>query len=487
MYEAEVHDTLEKLGVLEKLDFDLRITESEYRSQHELSGEIRARGKPTNEVVSNRQNPPQNLLGRLTGGKGGVSGTGEGFPGTSFYVGLNRVPPFDQDDESFREGFIESATEVEGIPENGTLEMALDWDLSEAERLRSEDNRKMVSESYSFTDFPSDLLPVRVRAELHPDAREAFEQRDIQTERGLGYFEGKAVLYIEIELKENETNDPGRLHIDTFQMEMESTFSQNRFDFPRNTTYDPEKRQLQWSNVSVWSGPEQAEDFWIAAPIDRLLSIGDVTGDLRGQIEDYTLSGTEVEGLFDQSGQPFPDRAIDFQDDIVQQVNFTASMEIDPGALRGEAQKTSSATISVSSAPQYLYERLETICDSEGIEIRERQPPGDPEPVPGRERVFTISDHPDHRNHGELKVKREYGNQGIVYADMVVTGEYTATTRETEVSAFDESEDRLVRADEGALDTRGESTVEIRARSASSELNSELIGAIEEALSGGEL
>jgi len=81
-------------------------------------------------------------------------------------------------------------------------------------------------------------------------------------------------------------------------------------------------------------------------------------------------------------------------------------------------------------------------------------------------------------------VKREYGDEGVVYAEIEVTGEFTSMTEQSEVSSFDESKDRLVRSDEGGLETRGKSDVEVRARSASSELNSDLISKIKEGLTG---
>jgi hypothetical protein len=74
----------------------------------------------------------------------------------------------------------------------------------------------------------------------------------------------------------------------------------------------------------------------------------------------------------------------------------------------------------------------------------------------------------------------------VVYASILVTGEYTPSSKEQHVSASEDSSDKLVRADEGALDRRGRTQVEINARSASSELNTELINTFEEAFPGGE-
>jgi len=85
--------------------------------------------------------------------------------------------------------------------------------------------------------------------------------------------------------------------------------------------------------------------------------------------------------------------------------------------------------------------------------------------------------------------KREYGDQGVVYADIAVTGQFTPMSQNREVSQYsgqtDKAEDSIVRADEGGLERRGKSTVDVSARSVSADLNAELLSTIESTLGGG--
>lgn len=124
--------------------------------------------------------------------------------------------------------------------------------------------------------------------------------------------------------------------------------------------------------------------------------------------------------------------------------------------------------------------------------VLESEPPSDPEPVPGQEGVFQITDSENRDaddTPGQLEVKREYGDQGVVYADIVVTGQFTSMGQNREISQYsgqtDKAEDSIVRADKGGLETRGKSTVDIKARSVSADLNTEFLSSIENALGGG--
>lgn len=166
-------------------------------------------------------------------------------------------------------------------------------------------------------------------------------------------------------------------------------------------------------------------------------------------------------------------------------VSVTGRIEIDPAALRDEARKVMDASISLNDTPFDAFDRLQTVCNREGMAITDSQGPAN------REGVLAITkgekaegdDEP-----GELEIKREYRDQGVVYAHIFVYGQYTPMSQDQEISqsagASNQTEGRIVRADEGALENRGKSTVEIRARSADAELNSRLVRTIQNGLRG---
>lgn len=488
MYKPEVHRTVDRVQLLEQLDFDLTITDEAYRSEHSMEGELRVFRQADDETVSDREQPPTHVLGPILEpikeaavGDSGGSGS-SAFPGTRLFVGLARETPVKQDEGGFQDDYVTEAMSIESVPENGTVEFDTDWQLEEAKQSVADGITKVDEKPYAVTGLPSDHLPIIVRGELHRDARRLAEVLGMTGHddmRGRQQFEGLAALTIEIEHRETSASG-NRMRIDGFRLEMSRTFP--GVDFYRNDsqqghTYDPENKRVEWGNDSV--RPGQTTRYAVVGPIGELLSIDRVNATLRAKIDGQSLSGMTIAGVFDESGESVPDAA----GMIDETVRVTADVEIDPSALRGEAQEVSNATVGVNTTPQELFDRVVDICDRNGVHIIDRKKPGDGNPIPGRDGVFEISS--DDENHGKLSVRREYGDEGVVYADLVVEGRFTAETEEQQVSAFDETEDRLVRRTEGGLDERGQSTIDIKARSASSELNSRFISIIEGGFGGG--
>ncbi|MFB6171894.1 MAG: hypothetical protein ABEJ23_05120 [Haloarculaceae archaeon] len=469
----EVNRTVERVQVLEKLQIDLDITESQYQSDHTMEGEVRAFVNPDKEAIRDRESPPVGLSEVAASAVASSS-----FPSERFFVGLYRTPPVSQDDEAHREDRQISTVDVDGVPENGTLEFEADWSAGEARQALSEGEMRVLKRQYDIAGLPHDRQPVIVRANLYRDAVTLAEKLDANPSGDTEFqqYEGLAGLAIEVELRET-TGGRDVLRIDRLNVDLSRTFPQIEYEPFSGATYDPEAKRITWTRGEVTPG--SAATYVIFGPIGQLIDVDRVNASFRGTLSGSTVSGVAIEDVYDESGAAFTGEngpAIDHT------VTVGLDAEIDPGALAGKAQEVSRATVSVSTTPEDLYAKLRDVCTSNGIHIRESSDVGDAEPVLNRDGVFEVTEHDG--NAGRLSVKKEYGDRGVVYADLTVTGKFTAISQESQVSAFDESEDRLVRADMGGLDSRGESAVEIKARSAASELSSELIGTFEQELGG---
>lgn len=506
MYRGEVHRSLDRVELREKLRVDYDITDEQYRSRHSVSGEIRGAITPDKEVVRSREHPPNGLFEKIVSA---TTGTGdhvaEGFPGTHLMVGITRVPPTTQRDDKFQEGFSQQDFTVDGVPKNGTVLLESDWDAERARRSLSDDEQKTVSHSYDVDGMSGEQLPVVVRADLHRDAREYLEsepstigERDAQQRtqhHDPKEFEGQAALSVAIEYRQdspelNVAAGDGTLHIENLRAEMQSTFPNLSFRPRDNSTYNPEQQQVEWRKRSAQPGEILRYD--IFGRMEELLDLGNISVSVRGTILGDTLTGTTIEGLYDRTGRDVT--GTDGPGSHIETghgVTVTGNITIDPTALRQEARKVMDSTVSLNDTPFDAFDRLRTVCDREGMTITQSSEPTNPEPVAGQEGVFAITkgekgdgdDQP-----GELEVKREYGDRGVVYAHMLVYGRYTPMSQDREVSQYsgrsDRTEDRIVRADEGGLETRGKSTVDIRARSADAELNSQLVQTIQAGLGG---
>lgn len=470
MKRVEVRDTVREVNVIEKLDFELDITSRQYRSEYDVDGEVRVLADATHDVVENRRHPPRGAFDLLTPLVDGNESF-DRFPSTRLFVGLKHRPPTEQDDESFQEDVVTAATDVSGVPENGTVEFDVDWTAEEAEAARSNEETAVLSEPYDVEGLSSDQLPIVVRANLYRDAKEITSGDD---DVGLRQrLEGLSALQIEIEHRSPE--DRGVLRIPRFEVQLSSTFPQVEFSPQQNATYDPESRRVRWTNQQVDAG--ETGRFLVLGPIRELLDIETVQASLRGEVVGRTLSGMRLAGVYDESGEPFP--ATDL--DAGEKVTVTSEIEIDPSALSGQAQEVTRSTIRSKTPPEALYEELVSLCRREGIQVQSQSAPGEAEPVAGRDGVFAITEDGEP---GALGVKKEFGDRGVVHAEITVTGQFTPISETNQVSAFDEADDQLVRADEGAMDTRGESTAEVVARSTDSELNTELIGMLETVFGG---
>ena len=494
MYVGEAHRCVDRVELREKLRLDYDITDDEYRSEHSVSGELRAVVTPDKQVVRAREYPPTNPLEtavQLVGDDHDV--VGDGYPGTELIVALTRVPPTVTRDEQYQEGFAEQIFTVDGIPKNGTVTLDEDWSAKAAKHSLAEDEQKTVSREYGVEGFPPEQLPVVVRANLHTDAREYVEAHDVPFRGDPKQVEGQATLSIEVEYREDspeiEGGTNGRLRVENFRAEMDSTFPNVEFLPRENSTYNPNQKRVEWREREV--GPGEVLRYDVIGRMNQLLGMGRISATVRGKIVRDTLTGTEVVGVYDRTGGDLDDPSLP---DVERQygVTVTGDIEIDPEAVRSETRKVANATVSVNDTPFDAYDRVKAICDREGMTIVESQPPSDPEPVPGQEGVFQVTagenrDADD--TPGELEVKREYGDRGVVYANVVVTGQFTSMSQDREVSQYsgqsDKTEDRLVRTDEGGLETRGKSTVDVKARSTAAKLNAELLDTIESALGGG--
>lgn len=480
MYTPEIHRTVQEVQLLEQLDFTLTITDEAYQSDHTSDGELRVFTKADDDVILDRKYPPSHPLKSAAGllGLGGESDSA--FPGTRLYVGVAREPPLTQDETAFQDDYSIEALEIDGVPENGVVEFDLDWNVYDAEESVSGDVEMVEREEYDISEFPSEQLPIIVRANLYRDAkrlRSVLRSDASEAGRGAHRFEGLAALVIELEHRDATESPDGPLRIDGFRLDMSRTFPQIEFAPERGASYDPETRRIEWGNDTIPA--EETTTYAVIGPIDELLSMNRLTATLRGELPGRTLSGMFVADLFDESGSRLGREGETAAVDVNEKVTITAELEIDPSALRGRSQEVSTASITSNTTPHELFEEAVRICDRNSIHILERSPPGEGEPVVGRSGVFHVDDDP-----GELDTRREYGDEGVVYAGIEITGRFTAEAEETQVSAFDETEDRLVRRTEGGLDERGRSTIEINARSAASQLNSRFISTFESAFGG---
>ncbi len=516
-YEPEIRRTLERVEILEQLDLEYNITEEEFRSTHEVDGKVRAVVKPDSEVRRARKHPPvsipERIVSSLTGSRSLALETG--YPGTSFYVGLVCDPPTMQDDEQAQQGMRAQTFSLENLPMNGTIEMGKDWDLAGVAQRLSENQKITTTHEYDIERYPSEHVPVVVRASIHRDAREQVEQRfgeikekiknssnrqlteskKREFDRRARRLEGYAMLTLELEYQadspEAERGGKRNLDIENFRADLSSTFSDieiwERDGKASNYTYNTEKKRIEWRDSDA--RPGETIKYNIVGPFDKLINVGHISASFRGSINRDTLTGAEIYGLFDQSGQQFyPKRSRGSPEFAVDRtIRLKGKLEIDPESLAGDTTTHTTAEIRIEEHPEDAFDRLNTICNREGITILTSEGFTRAERVPGREGVFqyTAGEKGDDDDRAaRMEVKREFGNEGIVYADIQVTGKYTAVSQRSEVSAFDESDDRVVRSDEGGLEERGKATVEIRARSTSSTLNIEVIDKIERGLSG---
>lgn len=467
MIEQEVHDTLRRVSVSEKLTFELEITESAYNSDQDLEGELQVYAEPNDRVIYNRESPPENIISQFSNS---TKQETTGFPGTKLYLALTADPIVSTDPENLG---------LDGITEQ-TIPITIDWNVDEAERLLAEDEQKVVYEDmYQVDQFASEDRPFVVRGELIRDYREYVENhvymQDLLRDRDLMSLEGLAALSITIEHKSKDQgeNISAPIHIDRFHVDMDQTFPEIDFLPFEDATYDPENKRIEWRNQKL--NPNEIVTFNILGPIEQLLGVGEVSASLNGSIKGSTLSQLQVNGVYDATGAPFPQRPRINKEAVVQ-----CSIQMDPDALRGEVQTKGTSQVTIPLPPDDTFEQLLNICERESLHVRDRSRPENEIPIKGQEGVYS------YENSGELEIKREYGDEGTVYGHITVDGRYTAVSQRNEVSAFDQEQDRIIREDEGAMERRGQSKVDIRARSTSSELNTRLINTLEEGLRGGD-
>jgi hypothetical protein len=483
MYQPEIRRTVSEVQLLERLSFDLTITDESYQSEHSTDGEIRVFDRADDQVVRDRTHPPAHPLGVLAGNLTGDGETESAYPGTTLYVGIGRDPPLERDEDAFQDDYALKAVDIEGVPENGVIEFGLDWESAEAEESMADAAGRVATESYDISGLPNDRLPIIVRAELYRDAKRILRVlgdengQDRDDLRGRQRYEGQAALVLDIEHRSAAGSNTDPLRVEGLQVEMSRTFPQIQFDPEHGSSYDPQSRQVKWGTRTV--KPGDTAKYAIVGPISELLEMEQLEAKLQGVLDGRSLSGVTVADLFDESGES-TDAWRESSPTVSEKTTITVEAEIDPSALRGEAKEVSSSRISMQTTPMALFSELVKVCDRNGINIIERSPPGDGTPVEGREGVYDVSGD----GVGELDVRREYGDEGVVYAGMEITGRYTAMSEEAQVSTFDETEDRLVRRTKGGLDDAGRATLDVDARSADAELNSRFLSTIEEALGG---
>lgn len=517
-YESEIQRVLDRVEIREKLDLEYHITESEYQSGHDISGTIEAIMTPDSELKRAREYPPVGLAERLVAAMRGVDSlaTETGYPGTTCYAGVVQNPPSMMDDEGYKDAVAKQKVAVEGLPTNGTIELTKDWEIPEIDRALSNDERKGVSVDYAVERFPSEHLPIIIRGNLHRDAREHIEKkiderdREMQNrnlsgrrleewerekedlKRNARRREGEALLSIKLEYRadapEAERAGKHEMHIEHFRADLSSTFNdlevRDATGQPAdNHTFNPDQKVIEWRSRTALPGGEPIE-YNIYGPVHELLDIEHISASFRGEISGQTLTGTRIVDLYDETGRPLSELRAGR---IRHMIRLTGDIEIDPEALAGEAKTHTSAQMRLDEHPEEAFEKVEAVCQREDITVLDIQSPGTPEPVRGQEGVFEITagetGEGDDRA-GRLEVKREFGDEGVVYADIQVTGKFTSMSKQSEVSVFEDTEDRVVRRDEGGLDTRGKSTIDIKARSASSDLNTELITKLQRGLRG---
>lgn len=501
---TEINRTLDEIEILETADLSFHITEAEYTSDHEVDGKIRGLITPDSDMKRDREYPPVSPLER---GVASLTDSGSiahrtGFPETTFYAGIVRTPPTMKDTTHHKEGYGEERFTVDNLPRNGTIEMGEHWTVGEVEESLKEDYRRYTQYEYDILHYPSEQLPIVIRGKLHRDAREEIKKRepwelDIQAgteaekarirDNLARRMEGLSFLSIEIEYRQSapgvQRESQRQLTMETFEVNMESTFADLEVfeQTSSNYTYNPEKRRIEWRNSRA--RPGETLRYEIVGPIGELLDLGHITAEFRGEISGQSLTGTRVVGTYDRTGTAFSEGEIP----IRHTVRLVGDIEIDPQALSGETTTHTTADIKLNDPPTEAFDKLEAVCQKEGITVLDIQPPKNPEPVRTQEGVFEITageSHDGDDRPGIMEIKREYADEGVVYGDLEVTGKFTAMGRESEMSVSNETGDRVIRSDEGGLDTRGKTNIQIEARSASSDLNTDLINKIERGLAG---
>jgi hypothetical protein len=526
--QSEIQRTLDRVEIREKLNLELDITEEEYQSSHEVEGLVRGVVTPDSKVERARKFPPVSILERAVAAATNSESLARetGYPGTEFYIGVVRGAPTKTEDADHQEGLSRQMFSVEGLPDDDTIKLEKDWTVAEVEDALANNERKGCVKEYSINRYPRDQLPVVVRGKIHRDAREYYQNREERRERkkrrarqqsanrqqqerrvqqnssvvidddtrqrirhNARQYEGLAALSIEVEYRgdspEAEVGSNETFIIDNFRAEMESTFPDITFgDEDGDRTYNPEQQRVEWRGRSVGKG--RTTEYDIFGPYNELIDIGKVTASFRGEIRNDTLTGTRIVGIYDKTGTPLSSYNRD-NTQTRHTISLKGNINIDPRALAGDAQTHTTADIAIEEHPEDAFERLQAVCQQEGITILDLQNLGEPEPVRGQEGVFEITAGESGAGAdraGRMEVKREFGDEGVVYADIQVTGRFTAMSKESQISVSDESGDRVVRSDEGGLETRGKTTAKIKTRSASSDLNAEFINKIEKGLRG---
>lgn len=463
MYKPEIHETLEECELIENLDFNLKITDGAYQSNHEIEGEFCATFKPTKSAVTNRKSPPRSpvttILNQI---KHSETVPLEGYPGTSAFVAI--AGP-DSDEH-------EIVPDTSGIQKDDIIELDQDWELETLKKCLSGNEYSKNIIDYDISGYPSERLPVVVRGNLY-DAREMGEKIGLD-ENTLQQWEGQHVLEITIEHRETPFGANSPLRLDRFQVEMGKTFPNAKFYPSEGTTYDPQEQVVEWSEKIVRPGDEQR--YAVRGPIRELRNLEEVSAELVGRIKGTTLSGLSIWGVFDESGNCFNEKI-----SISNIIEAKCTIQIDPDALSGDVQSTTETKISVAAVPSEVYDELINICRREAMEVKASKSTGEAEPVMGRDGVFEVRG----KNKGRIKAKKEYQRRGIVYAQIEVTGELTPQSQESRVTTRDESDTKLVRTDEGSLSDHGKSTIHISTRSSNNELNTEFVDTIRNAFPGG--
>ena len=468
MHRTEVHDTLRQVELYERLVFDLAVTDTEYRSDHEIDGVFKAAFEPTKAAVTNRETSPLNPLLRLANAvTSNDSLPISGYPGTTVHVGIGETTP--PKENEFDERMIDP--EVTGIPEDDTLTLESDWELAKLRDALAEGEDKVKRTEYDVSGYPVDQLPFIVRANLR-DAKELGRKEGLDEEFLRREFEGQHVLEIELEYRGAPFGRNEPLDVRGFRVETSRTFP-NVKPYPQEgATMNPERKRIEWYETRL--RPGDTERYALRGPVEELTDLGDVTAELRGRITGTTLSGLWIAGVFDESGRRF-----DSSVDLAHEVQVKSTIAINPDALSGDVQRRTKASIQVSGIPKAVYEKVVDICTREAIHITEREHLKEAEPDPLREGVYVI----DEDNKGSLKVKREYDGRGIVYGEIEITGEWTPQSQESQVSTTNTDESKIIKVDEG-LETRGRSQVDITVRSVSTELNDEFVSSVESGLLG---
>ncbi|MFC1971264.1 hypothetical protein ACFLV0_05000 [Chloroflexota bacterium] len=306
-------------------------------------------------------------------------------------------------------------TKIDGLPDNRIISFETKLTNAELEDLAKSSDKRRLSYNYQIKAIPVNLIPLRLTGQFVRDYEVYRKNRGQPIDEELL---GKSSLSLTVT---NNTSEAS-IFVSELRVQFKEALPRLLWSPKQHGRLYPERHELVFSELEI--KPKSSESFDIITNLDSIMNLGIIQGQLRVEIDKYTISGLDIEKIFSSDGLPI------FADNWKTKhlTRVVADIELDPRVMEETLLHSQSLTFHIDDLPEKVFDDVVRYFNSSGYLVPTQREEGErniPHEIKSNTWVMKA----------RLDGIRRIFEDSVVRINANIDGEYGEITEEKELQA----------------------------------------------------